>query len=357
MKSAENYKSYATLTYLIGWGLLALLIFLLIPLSYGVVLPVAYWINQSVFFFSLVGLTYFNSKVLAPKYLFKKKIILYYSLLLLVCLLVILLLWMVAAALNLGELIHYALRPGQVYQPKSSSRYMYFYIFFLEISVLGISITILLLRKWLSEEKLRLETEERNTSMELAYLKAQINPHFFFNSLNTINALTYKDVENSRQALSKLSHIMRYVLYDTQHKSALLKKEISFIEDYIALARLRVSLAVKIDLEIEVNAGHLSIAPMLLLPFIENCFKHGISSKQPAYIFIAINLSGKTLSLVTKNNMIQKNAAVQEEPDSGIGMTNTIRRLDLLYPDKYSLQINHNSPITEYWVDFKIELS
>lgn len=356
MKSAENYKSYATLTYLIGWGLLALLIFLLIPLSYGVVLPVAYWINQSVFFFSLVGLTYFNSKVLAPKYLFKKKIILYYSLLLLVCLLVILLLWMVAAALNLGELIHYALRPGQVYQPKSSSRYMYFYIFFLEISVLGISITILLLRKWLSEEKLRLETEERNTSMELAYLKAQINPHFFFNSLNTINALTYKDVENSRQALSKLSHIMRYVLYDTQHKSTLLHKEIDFIKDYIALTRLRVPLAVKIDLEIDVNAGNLIIAPMLLLPFIENCFKHGISSKQPASIFIAISLSGQTLNLVTKNNMIQKNTAIQEEPDSGIGMINTVRRLDLLYPDKYSLQINHNSPINEYWVDFKIEL-
>lgn len=356
MKSAGNYKSYATLTYLIGWGLLALLIFLLIPLSYGVVLPVAYWVNQSVFFFSLVGLTYFNAKILAPKYLFKKKIILYYSLLLLVCLLVISLLWAVAAALNLGELIHYALRPGQVYQPKASSRYMYFYIFFLEISVLGISITILLLRKWLSEEKLRLETEERNTSMELAYLKAQINPHFFFNSLNTINALTYKDIESSRQALSKLSHIMRYVLYDTQHKSVLLNKEIDFIKDYIALAQLRVSLAVEIELEIEVNASNLLIAPMLLLPFIENSFKHGISSKQSAYIFIAIGLKGKTLSLVTKNNIIQKSTYLEKDSNSGIGMTNTLRRLDLLYPDKYSLQINHNSPKDEYWVDFKIEL-
>lgn len=355
MKGAENYKSYATLSYLIGWGLLALLIFLLIPLSYGVVLPGAYWINQAVFFFSLMGLTYFNEKVLAPKYLFKKKFIFYYSLLLLVCLMVIALLWMVAAALNLGELIHYALRPGQAYQPKGTSGYMYFYIFFLEISVLGISITILILRKWLNEEKLRLETEEKNTSMELAYLKAQINPHFFFNSLNTINALTYKDIENSRQALSKLSHIMRYVLYDTQQKSVLLKKEIDFIEDYIALTRLRVSLAVKIDLEIDVNAGNKLIAPMLLLPFIENCFKHGISSKQTAAIFIKIILKDNVLSLITKNNIIQKPAS-SEEFGSGIGLSNTIRRLDLLYRGKYELKINQDSPKDEYWVDFKIEV-
>jgi sensor histidine kinase YesM len=328
----------------------------MIPLSYRVVLPGAYWINQSFFFLTMVGLIYLNTKELAPKFLFKKRFVEYYLILLVLCIVIILLLQQMESLLNLTEQMHKVLAPGEVFQPETMNKAVYFYIFLVEVLVLGINISGIIVRKWEEEEKLRLAADERKSAMELSYLKAQINPHFFFNTLNTINALTYSDVDKSRHALKKLGSIMRFVLYDTSHQHGPLIKEINFIKDYVELMKLRVSPKVAINLKIEGDFEHVQLAPMLFLAFIENCFKHGVSSQAVSDIFIRISVLNDLFCFQTRNKLIPKNVEEKNDPDSGIGLVNTIRRLDLLYPERYTLKIDKNNPTNEYILTLEIKL-
>lgn len=349
----HNFKYYP---FLIGVFSLAILLFLMIPLSYRVVLPGAYWINQSFFFLTMVGLIYFNTKRLAPKFLFKKRFVEYYLTLFVLCIIIIVLLRQLESLLNLTEKMHQVLAPGEVFQPGTMNKAVYFYIFLVEVLVLGINISGIIVRKWEEEEKLRLAADERKSAMELSYLKAQINPHLFFNTLNTINALTYFDVDKSRHAIKKLGSIMRFVLYNTSHQQGPLIKEINFIKDYVELMRLRVSPKVAINLEIEGDFDHVQLVPMLFLPFIENCFKHGVSSQTTSDISIRISVMNNLLWFQTRNKLILKNIE-NDDRDRGIGLVNTIRRLDLLYPERYTLKIDKNNPTNDYILSLEIKLT
>lgn len=220
--------------------------------------------------------------------------------------------------------------------------------------VLGLSYISAVVKK-MQKNQIAFEASERErVNAELSFLKAQINPHFFFNTLHTIYALMDTDQPAAKSSIYNLSHMMRYVIYDTRNDSASLHKEIAFIEDYIALMKVRISEKVQIILDKQAGMPDLEIAPMLLLPFIENAFKHGISAVHPSYIFIGIGMTGSALKFEVRNSLFE-DLGKQLDDDQGIGIANTRRRLDLLYPSKYRLQIERDTFAREHSVTLTIE--
>lgn len=334
---------------MLGITFLAVLLFVMIPLSYRIALPAVYWIHQGLLFILLVGLTVINTKWLAPKFLFQRKFALYYSILFVACILIIVILQQAENWLKIPEAIKaITSTKGSVQNHNEKGHSVSFYIFLVEVLVLGVNISAIIIKKWEEEKEKRLEVEKDNIEMELSFLKSQINPHFFFNSLNTVNALTYTDVSQSRVALKKLGTIMRYVLYNTSNKNATLGEEIEFIENYIDLMRMRSSKRVNIVYSANITHHHKKIAPMLFLPFIENCFKHGVSGQLESPIEIKITEDGNNIVFYAKNNLFDRSYQADEEQSHGIGIQNTKRRLELLYQNKYELNIQQNDIFEVY---------
>jgi two-component system, LytTR family, sensor kinase len=192
--------------------------------------------------------------------------------------------------------------------------------------------------------------ENANLNAELTFLKSQINPHFLFNTLNSIYSEAHSKSANTEHSVLKLSDMLRYMLYDTRAEKIALEKDLQYISNYIDLQRLRILDKVTISYDIKGKADGLLIAPLLLITYIENAFKHGISYKAPSAIIIDIIIFDKTLTLHV-SNPITKQANLEE---NGIGLKNTGRRLDLLYPDKYILTETNNAD--NYTVDLTLNL-
>lgn len=351
-------KKHRLFITLIGVGLLAILLFLLIPLSYGVALPFVYWVHQFLLFTLLIGLIFVNMRWLAPTYLFQRKFFQYYFILFICCILIIVVLRQAEIWLHIAEAFAKMAGKEVVDRQNTGNRgvFVSFYIFLIEILVLGVNIANILVKKWEEEKSIRLETEKDKVEMELSFLKSQINPHFFFNSLNTVNALTYTDVEGSRSALKKLGVIMRYVLYTTSEESTTLAEEVLFINNYIELMKMRSPRYVTIDITTHINSPKKKIAPMLFLPFIENSFKHGVSSQTESPISITINQNASQLIFHSKNKLFDKNISedLNQNNQTGIGIKNTRRRLELLYANRYELSIRQDK---YYEVILKIDLN
>lgn len=191
---------------------------------------------------------------------------------------------------------------------------------------------------------------EQQTRSELDYLRSQINPHFLFNTLNSIYALALKSDARTPEAIVKLSGMMRYVYTETVHQKVPLESEISHIDDYISLQQLRLGGTAEIVYRRhEVPEGY-EIAPLLLIPFIENAFKHGIIAGGKSWICIDIHVDGNRLKLQIENSF-QGSATLNEA--QGIGLSNTLARLELLYPNQYnySSEISENQFITSLIVN------
>ncbi|GGZ31001.1 histidine kinase [Echinicola pacifica] len=336
---------------LIGSGLL-----IFSPLSFNITLPEEFWVRQAVLFVVMVMIFYVNKEVLVPKYLFTTKTTIYLTIILSLCVLFMFFIEYFENLIHLKEAMHKAFHPdgGKPFKPKKDI----FDVFTLLLLFLaaGISTSIATVQKWQADEVARKELDQQRIQTELNYLKAQINPHFFFNTLNNIYSLTSIDVERARTALHKLSRMMRYVLYETEKDQTLLSKEIGFVKDFISLMRLRISDKVQIDLQIDEEYEDRVIAPMILLPFVENCFKHGISSINQSYINIRIHVHEGQLVLETVNKIYPKNVNSPENNPHGIGLANTKRRLSLLYGNDYTLDINDSNPDQEYQVKLKIKI-
>ena len=204
-------------------------------------------------------------------------------------------------------------------------------------------------------QKELLEKEKQKTEVELKALKAQINPHFFFNTLNNIYVLTAEDPKVAGEAIHQLSKMMRYLLYDTQQGKNMLSQEIAFVKNYIHLMKLRMTDVVRINIDTPVHLQDMPLAPMILLPFVENAFKHGVSATQQSYVDIIIMQKEKVLD-ITVNNSIMKDNSLSLDSNSGIGLVNTRRRLDLLYPGRYKLDISTTNA-TAYSVHLILDLS
>ena len=214
---------------------------------------------------------------------------------------------------------------------------------------LSLSTFVDLSLQWESQRRKSAQVEKEKIELELAFLKAQVNPHFLFNTINNIHAMSELKSDKTSDAILMLSDLLRYTLYGTNQGSVPLQKEIESIENYIALQRLRLpkrdSIAIRFDTN--GNLGSSLIEPQLLLPFVENAFKHGISYQQPSAILIDLHVEHTVLEFRVHNTKWQTLSQLDESDDSGIGLTNIRRRLTLLYPGKHDLQIQSEADLFE----------
>ena len=201
---------------------------------------------------------------------------------------------------------------------------------------------------WLALETRRKELENEKLTAELTFLKAQINPHFLFNTLNNLYYLAFTNSPNTTEVIAKLSQMMRYMIYDSNHEKVLLSKEIEYIENYIGLEKLRLNNEIPINFSVEGDVNHVKIVPLILITFLENAFKHGVSNNSTnAYISVNLKVQNKTLIYLVENSILETN----NHEKSGIGLQNVKRRLDLSYPEKYRLEVVSSEK------DYKINLS
>ncbi|RRB02811.1 sensor histidine kinase [Larkinella rosea] len=184
------------------------------------------------------------------------------------------------------------------------------------------------------------QTEQEKLATELSYLKAQINPHFLFNTLNSIYSLAIEKSDRTADAVVKLSSLMRYVIRDAGSNQVPLAKEVDYISDYVALQQLRLDDTVQIEFAVSGFFNGKQIAPLILISFIENAFKYGVNPEEKSIIHITISLKETNLRLYVFNKKVR--VYYNDEASGGIGIENTKSRLHLLYPNKHILAINDN---------------
>ena len=207
---------------------------------------------------------------------------------------------------------------------------------------------------WFELEAKKKEIQNEKLVAELNFLKAQINPHFLFNTLNNLYYLAYSKSENTTEVIAKLSQMMRYMIYDSNHPKVLLSKEIEYMQSYISLEKMRLSNHVPIQFDIEGNTENVWIAPLIFITFLENAFKHGVISNNPdAWVKISIRLKGKECVYTVENSKPTSKNATGEK--SGIGLQNVQRRLELSYPGQHTLAIQDKPQV--YFVQLNLQLS
>lgn len=221
---------------------------------------------------------------------------------------------------------------------------------FAALLMLFMSGFIKIAQEWFKSEQQREVLKVENLNAELKFLKSQINPHFLFNCLNTIYSLAHKHSAQTEHAIVKLSTIMRYMIYDSNEDKVPLTQELQYLEDYIDIQRLRLPDDIVVDYAVQGNTAGMKIAPMLLVPFVENAFKHGISYAEPSFIAIALAIEGQEVRLVVENSRFHQRVAEK----GGIGLQNVRKRLGLLYAGAHELEITESE--NQFIVDLKIVL-
>ena len=204
----------------------------------------------------------------------------------------------------------------------------------------------------LQDVELRMkEVEKQKIEAELSALKAQVNPHFFFNTLNSLYALSLDKSDKAPELILKLSDLMRYVIYESRDEMVPLGKQLEFLQSYVYLERLRCGDSLDVQFNITGNRPEIKIAPLIYLAFIENAFKHGAKDiKDNPFIHILFNLENEDRVVFTIENRADPFRG--KRPGGGFGLTNVKKRLDLLYPGKYELNINET--VTKFRVDLTI---
>ena len=201
------------------------------------------------------------------------------------------------------------------------------------------------------EDRKRLERlEHENLEQQLEYLRYQINPHFFMNTLNNIHALVDIDPEQAKETILELSKMMRFVLYEGSKQGVPLSRELEFIRHYMALMQLRYTDKVHIDLNLPDEVPDRQIPPLILVTFIENAFKHGVSYQHDSFVEVKVTVANNELQFTCRNSKADK----PNEEKGGVGLSNVRKRLNLLYGTSYALRINNAE---DYSVELNIPLS
>ncbi|HVM90260.1 MAG TPA: histidine kinase [Puia sp.] len=211
---------------------------------------------------------------------------------------------------------------------------------FLFVMVIGVGTAISIAQQWRETEQRAIHAEADKANAELSFLKAQINPHFLFNTLNNIYSLAVTKHEYTAACIMKLSNIMRYVTDEAAEHYVPLQDEINCINDYIGLQRIRFGDKLNINIEVRGDAGQKKIAPLILMTFVENIFKYGISKHDPSGIEISLHAEEKEITFYCKNKIFP---AASTEDREGVGIGNAKKRLAYLYPDKYLLDIGNDN--------------
>lgn len=222
-------------------------------------------------------------------------------------------------------------------------------VLFLLLFTVGTCISVI--QRWLRTEQNRKETENEKLNTELSFLKSQVNPHFFFNTLNNIYSLAIVRSEKTAPAVMKLSSIMRYILTETQRDLVSLKNEVDFIHNFIELQQVRLTDKVILNFSAEGDMDTLLVAPLLFIPFVENAFKYGVSTKESSNINIEIKTDGNKILFNASNYIVPSENNLME--NTGIGITNVKRRLELMYPGRHHLTTTEKD--NHYTVHLEIE--
>ncbi len=210
---------------------------------------------------------------------------------------------------------------------------------------------IRLTENWIADQQLKSELIKQNQDSELALLKSQVSPHFLFNTLNNIYSLVYQQANNAPSAVMKLSEIMRYMLYEASTDKVLLEKETDYLFSFIELQSLRINQQDFVKFNVSGQTKYKKIAPMLLIPFVENAFKHCDKKSTPPGIEIKLNAANDKIYFEVRNK-IPKNAHATSRVQGGIGLINVKRRLQLIYPLHHHLQIDDSGK--EYIIELSI---
>ncbi len=238
---------------------------------------------------------------------------------------------------------------GDNFRPPMKA-FSFFNHFISSLLLSGFAIGLGVMEKLKQNEKKQKELEKEKLNSELAFLKNQISPHFFFNTLNNIYSLIGIDGQTAQESVLKLSKLMRYLLYESEHGETLMSHEIDFMNNYIALMKLRLSSRVALQIYFPKEFSDFSIPPLLFIPFIENAFKHGISFRDPSFINISMKIE-KDQIIFTSENSITKNNQTEDLQHSGIGLENVQKRLSLLFSGMHDLKIEQDDTI------FRVKLS
>jgi two-component system, LytTR family, sensor kinase len=206
---------------------------------------------------------------------------------------------------------------------------------------------------WIEQSKLKDNIEKQSLKSELTLLKYQINPHFLFNTLNNIDSLIQEDSQNASLALNKLSELMRYMIHDSEHDKVPLSKEIEYIRNYISLQKLRIKNEQNIEFEVSGEINNMSIAPMIFISFVENSFKHSSLKSKKNKISIKILISNNLVDFYCSNTLAER--TIEKDEASGIGLDLIKKRLELIYPNEYQLDIDKSD--NNFSVSLKIKLS
>jgi hypothetical protein len=225
-------------------------------------------------------------------------------------------------------------------------------IFIISILLIGFDTGLIFSIKWMESEQNRFKIEKESMENKLAFLQNQISPHFFMNTLNNIHALVDINTDEAKESIIKLSHMMGYMLYESQTEKISLSKEIDFIKSYVELMKLRFTNDVEIILDVPETMPQVNLPPLLTISFIENAFKYGISYQSKSFIHIAFHISESRLNFRITNSI---NASKVKNPNSGIGIQNSRNRLDLIYDKNYNLAITESDDKI-FTVDLNIPL-
>lgn len=248
---------------------------------------------------------------------------------------------------NNSEEVNRSKKEGEVLPPKPDEHFgrppfremHLFNYMFTSLFLVFFSVGMRVLERHSQTEKLQKELEKEKLNSELAFLKNQISPHFFFNTLNNIYSLISINAEDSQKAVLRLSKLMRYLLYDSEHGNTKLSNEIDFMNNYIDLMKLRMSSKISLKVSFPEKYEDINIPPLIFIPFIENAFKHGISYREKSFIDISMTAAKESVTFRCANSLVKANED-NESGRSGIGLENVTKRLNLLFPGKHEIKIN-----------------
>ena len=290
--------------------------------------------NLFFFVFGLANIPifYLNTEVLIPKVLKKYNILLYLGFLVLGFFVMV---W-------LNDIIFDLLFPNREVGPRRGGggmkRFTYLRIIFQYLFIIAIGISYRFLSDNLHEQEAKKEEENERLKSELSFLRSQISPHFMFNVLNSIVSLSRRKPESVEPVIIKLSELMRYMIYETIDSKVAISKEANYLESYIELQRLRFGTDIQINYESNSTNPSGTIEPMLLIPFVENAFKHGVGMVTNPTISIRLIDTPEALTFEV-TNQVSKHVTEHKDESSGIGLSNVRRRLELLYPEMHTLDI------------------
>ncbi len=223
-------------------------------------------------------------------------------------------------------------------------------------TVAMVAVSIKLLKRWWLKQKEAAQASKEKISAELQLLKAQVHPHFLFNSLNNIYSLALEGSAKAPEMIQKLSTLLHYMIYECKQPQVPLKKELNMIGDYISLEKIRYGERLRVEMEIQHYTHHQTISPLLLIPFVENSFKHGTSQMLAnPFVLLSITMLDDILYFKLTNSNPSGLDEISVNGNCGIGLKNVKKRLELLYPRRHELQIIEDTSSFSIWL--KIDLT